>query len=172
MQAMCATSPMHQQEPVVLKSAFTNLPNGTKIEPMTTPKDDMVVNTISLYNATMGIANTSPVNHTADGGLLESNYTTDDTKDGIVEEWLLVMKRYLERVYVNSSPVDKAWAIIDHLSDEARSCKINKPHSERHSHEKACTVLSSRLGTENSRCPVRQAFRLRNQLEKEDLMQY
>ena len=82
------------------------------------------------------------------------------------------MKRYLERVYVNSSPVDKAWAIIDHLSDEARSYIINKPHSERDSHEKVCTLLSSRFGTGNSRWRLRQAFRLRNQLEKEDLMQY
>ena len=70
MQAMCATSPMHQHEPVVLKSAFTNLPNDTKIESMTTPTEDMVVNTIPLNNATMGIANTSPVGHSADGGLL------------------------------------------------------------------------------------------------------
>ena len=30
------------------------------------------------------------------------------SKDGTVEEWLLVMKRYLERVYSNASPVDKA----------------------------------------------------------------
>ena len=49
------------------------------------------------------------------------------SKDGTVEEWLLVMKRYLERVYSNASPVDKAWAKIDHLGDEARSFIINKP---------------------------------------------
>ena len=41
------------------------------------------------------------------------------SKDGTVEEWLLVMKRYLERVYSNASSVDKAWAIFDHLGDEA-----------------------------------------------------
>ena len=94
------------------------------------------------------------------------------SKDGTVEEWLLVMKRYLERVYSNASPVDKAWAIIDHLGDEARSFIINKPESERDSHEKVTTLLSSRFGTGKSRWPVRQAFRLRNQLEKEGLMQY
>ena len=94
------------------------------------------------------------------------------SKDGTVEEWLLVMKRYLERVYSNASPVDKAWAIIDHLGDEARSFIINKPESERDSHEKVTTLLSRRFGTGNSRWPVRQAFRLRNQLEKEGLMQY
>ena len=36
------------------------------------------------------------------------------SKDGTIEEWLLVMKRYLERVYVNSSPVNQACPIIDH----------------------------------------------------------
>ena len=82
------------------------------------------------------------------------------------------MKRYLERVYSNASPVDKAWAIIDHLGDEARSFIINKPESERDSHEKVTTLLSSIFGTGSSRWPVRQAFRLRNQLEKEGLMQY
>ena len=94
------------------------------------------------------------------------------SKDGTVEEWLIVMKRYLERVYSNASPVDKAWAVIDHLGDEARSFIINKPESERDSHEKVTTLLSSRFGTGSSRWPVRQAFRLRNQLEREDLMQY
>ena len=93
------------------------------------------------------------------------------SKDGTVEEWLLVMKRYLERVYSNASPVDKAWAIIDHLGDEARSFIINKPESERDSHEKVTTLLSSRFGIGKSRWPVRQAFRLRIQLEKEGLMQ-
>ena len=93
-------------------------------------------------------------------------------KDGTVDEWLLVMKRFLERVYLNSSPVDKAWAIIDHLGEEARSYIINKPESERDSHEKVSTLLSSRFGTGSSRWPVKQAFRLRSQFEKEDLMQY
>ena len=171
---------------------------------------------ISSNNATMGMAHTSPEDHTVRGRLLESNHGTDDPKDelispeklkfteaiskamakelaplianrdqtavrptlyrgsknGTVEEWLLVMKRYLERVYSNASPVDKAWAIIDHLGDEARSFIINKPESERDSHEKVTTLLSSRFGTGSSRWPVRQAFRLRNQLEREDLMQY
>ena len=94
------------------------------------------------------------------------------SKDRKVEKWWLVMKQYLERVYCKTSPVDKAWAIIDHLGDEARSYIINKPESERESHEKVRALLSSSLGTGSSRWPVRQAFRLRSQLEKEDLMQY
>ena len=156
---------------------------------------------ISSNNATMGMAHTSPEDHTVRGRLLESNHGTDDpkdelispeklkfteaifkamakelaplianrdqtavrptlyrgSKDGTVEEWLLVMKRYLERVYSNASPVDKAWAIIDHLGDEARSFIINKPESERDSHEKVTTLLSSRFGTGSSRWPANEA---------------
>ena len=84
MQAMSATIPMHQQEPVVLNNATTKLPNDTKIEPMTVPTKDMVVNTVSLNNTTMGIATTSPLDHTADGGLLESNPATDYRKDELI----------------------------------------------------------------------------------------
>ena len=154
---------------------------------------------ISSNNATMGMAHTSPEDHTVRGGLLESNHGTDDPKDELIspeklkfteaiskamakELALLIANRdqtavrptlrYLERVYLNASPVDKAWAIIDHLGDEARSFIINKPVSERDSHEKMTTLLSSRFGTGSSHWPVRQAFRLRSQLEREDLMQY
>ena len=94
------------------------------------------------------------------------------SKDGTIDEWLLVMKRYLERVYLSSSLVDKTWAIIDNLGDEARSYIVKKPESERDSHEKVSTLLSSRFGTGSSRWPVRQAFRLLCQFGKEDLMQY
>ena len=196
--------------------APNQIANDSKIEPMTAPTNDLVVDTISWNNKTMGVANTSPVDHIADDGLLKRTPCTSDTKselispeqlkfteaiskamskesppvianryqtavrptayrgskDGAIDEWLLVMKWYLERVYLNSSPVDKAWAIIDHLRDEARSYKINKPESERDSHDKVCTLLSYRFGTGSSRWPVSQAFRLRSQLEKEDLMQH
>ena len=36
------------------------------------------------------------------------------SKDGTIDEWLLVMKRCLEQVYPNSSPFVNDWAIIDH----------------------------------------------------------
>ena len=58
------------------------------------------------------------------------------SKNGTIDEWFFMMKRYLERVYLNSSP----WAIIDHLGDEARSYIINKPDSERDSHEKVIAL--------------------------------
>ena len=63
-------------------------------------------------------------------------------------------------------------AIIDHLGDEARSYITNKPESERDSHAKVSTLLSSKFGTGSSCWPMRQAIKLRSQFEKEDLMQY
>ena len=103
-QAMCATTPRHRQEPVVLKSAFTILPNDTKIEQMTTPTEDMVVNTKSLNNTNMGIANTSPVDHTADGGLLESILTTDDTKDELISPEQLKLTEAISKAMSKSWP--------------------------------------------------------------------
>ena len=79
------------------------------------------------------------------------------------------MKRYLERVYSNSSLADKTWAIIDHLG---WSYIINKSESERDSYEKVSSLHSSRFETGRSRLPVRQASKLRSHFEKGDLMQY
>ena len=84
MQAMCVTIPMQQQEPVVLESPTTKLPNDTKIEPMTEATKDLVVDTLSLNNTTMGIIKTSPVDSTSYGGLLESNPCISDTKNELI----------------------------------------------------------------------------------------
>ena len=49
------------------------------------------------------------------------------TKDGTVDGWLPLMKRFLERVH---SKIDKAWEIIDHPEREARNYIINKSEPE------------------------------------------
>ena len=50
-QAMCATNPMQQQEPMVRESATTKLPNDSKIELMTAPSKELVVhNVLEQYN--------------------------------------------------------------------------------------------------------------------------
>ena len=48
-QAMCAANPTQQQEPVVRESATTKLPNDSKIELMTAPTKDLVVDTIQSW---------------------------------------------------------------------------------------------------------------------------
>ena len=84
MQAMCATTPSHQQEFVFLKNVTTKSSNDNKVESMTAPTTDEVADAIFLNNTTIGIANASPVGHTADDGLLERNPCTSDTKDEFI----------------------------------------------------------------------------------------
>ena len=49
------------------------------------------------------------------------------------DEWLLLTKRFLERVHIKSTEVDKAGTIIGHLEGEARNYVINKSEPERES---------------------------------------
>ena len=77
------------------------------------------------------------------------------TKDGNVDRWLLLMKRFLERVLAKSTEIDKAWAIVDHLKGEARNYIINKSEPERDQPEKIFTLLASRFGTGGNRMHVR-----------------
>ena len=94
------------------------------------------------------------------------------TKNGTVEGWLPLMKRFLERVHTKSTKIDKAWAIIDHLEGEARNYIINKSEPERDEPDKVFALLASRLGTGGNRMHVRQMFMARIQKEKEDWMQF
>ena len=94
------------------------------------------------------------------------------TKDGTVDGWLPVMKRFLERVHAKSPKIDKAWAIIDHLEGEARNYIINKSEPERDEPDKVFSLLASRFGTGGNRMHLRQTFMSRVQQEKEDWMQF
>ena len=94
------------------------------------------------------------------------------TKDGTVDGWLPLMKRFLERVHAKSSNIDKAWAIIDHLEGEARNYIINKSEPERDTPDKVFALLASRFGTGGNRMHVRQTFMSRVQQEKEGWMQF
>ena len=55
MQEMDAGTPLHQQEPVVLARAITNLSNDTKIKPVKAPTKDLVVETLSLKKNNHGL---------------------------------------------------------------------------------------------------------------------
>ena len=73
---------------------------------MTAPTPDMGVDTKCLNTTTIGKAITSPVDHTADGELLESNTGTDDTKDQFISpEELNVMEAI-------SKAMSKVWAAL------------------------------------------------------------
>ena len=90
------------------------------------------------------------------------------TKDGSIDCWLPLLRRFLERVLSKSAKTDKAWANIDHLMNEARNYFINKSEPDRDEPEKVFFLLASRLGTGGNRLLVRQTFMYRTQQEKED----
>ena len=65
------------------------------------------------------------------------------TKDGSIDERLPLIQCFLERVHAKSIKIDKAWAIIEHLENEARNYIINKSEPERDDLEKVFTLLAS-----------------------------
>ena len=93
------------------------------------------------------------------------------SKEGSVDCWVLVMRRYLQRPQAKATPDDKAWTIISHLECEAHNYIINKVVSERDTPEKVFALLASRFGSGSNRMQVRQAFATRQQTDKEDWMQ-
>ena len=94
------------------------------------------------------------------------------SKEGSIDGWILVMRRYLQRTQAKATPDDKAWSIIGHLEGEARNYIINKAESERDTPEKVFDLLASRFGTGGNRMQVRLAFATRQQSDREDWMQY
>ena len=57
------------------------------------------------------------------------------SKEGIIDGWILVMRRYLQRTQAKVIPDDRAWSTICHLEGEARKYIINKAESERETPE-------------------------------------
>ena len=66
------------------ESATINIPNDTEVEPMTPSTKDMGVDPMFLDTTTMGIADTLPIYHLADYGLLEGNPCTTDKEDELI----------------------------------------------------------------------------------------
>ena len=64
------------------------------------------------------------------------------SKEGSIDCWILVMRRYLQRNQAKATPDDKAWSIIGHLEGEARNYIINKAESERATPEKVFDLLA------------------------------
>ena len=94
------------------------------------------------------------------------------SREGSINGWVLVMRRYRQRTQAKATPDDKAWSIISHLEGEARNYIINKAESERDTHEKVFALLASRFGSGGNRMQVRQAFTTPQQPDREDWMQY
>ena len=43
------------------------------------------------------------------------------SKEGSIDGWILVMRRYLQRTQAKATPDDRVWSIIGHLEGEARN---------------------------------------------------
>ena len=72
-------------------------------------------------------------------------------KDGSIDAWIIVMRRYLKRTQSEATLDDQAWSIIGHLEGEARNYIIQKVESERDTPEKVFELLSSRFGNGGNR---------------------
>ena len=94
------------------------------------------------------------------------------TRDGIVDGWLMLMKRYLGKAHAKDTPLDKAWTIVEFLENEARDYITNKSEAERDTDEKVFALLARRFGTGSNKIQIQQQFRTRNQSPDEDHMQY
>ena len=94
------------------------------------------------------------------------------TRDGIVDGWLMLMRRYLEKAHAKDTPLDRAWTIVEFLENEARDYITNKSEAERDTDEKVFALLARRFGTGSNKIQIQQQFRTRNQSPDEDYMQY
>ena len=94
------------------------------------------------------------------------------TRDGIVDGWLMLMRRYLEKAHAKDTPLDKAWTIVEFLENEARDYITNKSEAERDTDGKVFALLARRFGTGSNKIQIQQQFRTRNQSPDEDYMQY
>ena len=94
------------------------------------------------------------------------------TRDGIVDGWLMLMKRYLEKVHAKDTPLNKAWTTVEFLENEARDYITNKSEGERDTDKKVFALLARRFGTGSNKIQIQQQFRTRNQSPDEDYMQY
>ena len=79
-------------------------------------------------------------------------------KDGLIDGWILMMRRHLSQHHATMAPLDRAWRIIEVLEGEARDYLINKLESERNDPEKVFTLLSRRFGTGCNSMQIRRSF--------------
>ena len=87
-------------------------------------------------------------------------------KDGLVDSWLMIMRRYLDKAHVNDSPADKAWTIIEFLESDARNYVINKSEPERDTDDKVMDLLARRFGVGSNRNMIRGQFQSRCQKQR------
>ena len=94
------------------------------------------------------------------------------TRDGIVDGWLMLMTRYLEKAHAKETSLDRAWTTVEFLENEARNYITNKSEAERDTDEKVFALLARRFGMGSNKIQIQQQFSTSNQSPDEDYMQY
>ena len=93
-------------------------------------------------------------------------------KDGSIDNWVVLMKRYLDSRKTPMSPKDKAWMILENLEGEARNYIMNKAASELDDPERVFNCLTRRFGSGAGKPQIRMTFANRTQGEDEDMMTF
>ena len=93
-------------------------------------------------------------------------------RDGSVDNWITLVRRYLEKIKPKQSLRDQSWSIIELLDGEARNYIMNKPAPEISDPEAVLRLLNNRFGTGASKALIRTSFASRMQKPEESLMQY
>ena len=89
------------------------------------------------------------------------------TKDGSIENWLVLMRRYLDSRKTPITPKGKAWMILENLEGDARNYITNKAASELDDPEQVFNCLARQIKPQ-----IRMTFANRTQGDDEDMMTF
>ena len=64
-----------------------------------------------------------------------------------MDNWIKIMKRYLDKTCAQASKLDRAWTVIEFLEQEASGFGINTPELERDTGQEELEILARRFGT-------------------------
>ena len=79
------------------------------------------------------------------------------TLDWIIDGWLMLMKRFLEKAHANDTLIDRAWTVVEFLENEARDYNTNKSEAEQDKDEKLFALLARRFDTGSNKIQIQQA---------------
>ena len=91
----------------------------------------------------------------------ETNHKLTKIVEQATDEWMMLIKRYLEKAHANASPLEKAWTIIGVLESEGRDYITNKTEAQRNTDDKMFPVLARSLETGSSNIHIQEQFRTR-----------
>ena len=79
-------------------------------------------------------------------------------KDGSIDNWVVLMRKFLESRKTPMTPKDKAWMIVGNLDGDARNYIKNKVETELSDPEKDFNCLTRRFGSGAGKTQIRVTF--------------